>query len=79
MQLETTMKGIITMFEEIITSKELKIQWFREKVYRICMCLLRLIIKLILESYDRKIMQSRNKENIGIRIKRNISKYNHGE
>ena len=56
------MKGIITMFEEIITSKELKFNDLEKKVYRFVCFIGCLIIKLILESYDRKIMQSRDKE-----------------
>lgn len=47
------------MFEENITSKELKFNDLGKKVYCFIGCL---IIKLVLESYDRKIMQSRNKE-----------------
>ena len=50
------------MFEEIITSKELKFNDLEKKVYRFVCFIGCLIIKLILESYDRKIMQSRNKE-----------------
>ena len=50
------------MFEKIITSKELKFNDLEKKVYRFVCFIGCLIIKLILESYDRKIMQSRNKE-----------------
>ena len=50
------------MFEEIITSKELKFNDLEKKVYRFICFIGCLIIKLILESYDRNIMQSRDKE-----------------
>ncbi|MBF0986351.1 MAG: UPF0236 family protein [Clostridiales bacterium] len=50
------------MFEEIITSKELKFNDLEKKVYRFVCFIGCLIIKLILESYDRKIMQRRDKE-----------------
>ena len=50
------------MFEEIITSKELKFNDLEKKVYRFVCFIGCLIIKLILESYDRKIMQSMDKE-----------------
>ena len=50
------------MFEKIITSKELKFNDLEKKVYRFVCFIGCLIIKLILESYDRKIMQSRDKE-----------------
>ena len=50
------------MFEEIIASKELKFNDLEKKVYRFICFIGCLIIKLILESYDRKIMKSRDKE-----------------
>ena len=42
------------MFEEIIASKELKFNDLEKKVYRFICFIGCLIIKLILESYDRK-------------------------
>ena len=56
------MKGFITMFEENIISKELKFNDLERKIYRFVCFIECLIIKRILESYDRKIMQSRDNE-----------------
>ena len=50
------------MLEENITSKELKFNDLERKIYRFVCFIECLIIKWILESYDRKIMQSRDKE-----------------
>lgn len=44
------------MFEAIITSKELKFNELKKKVYRFVCFFGCLIMKLILESYDRKII-----------------------
>ena len=60
--MQTRTKGFITIFEEIIASKELKFNDLEKKVYRFVCFIGCLIIKLILESYNRKIMQSRDKE-----------------
>lgn len=50
------------MFEEIITSKEIKFNDLEKKVYKFVCFLGCLIIKIILEKQDKKIMQSRDKK-----------------
>ena len=50
------------MFEEIITSKEIKFNDLEKKVYKFICLIGCLIIKLILESYDKKIREKRNKK-----------------
>ena len=66
------MKGIITMFEEIITSKELKFNDLEKKVYRFVCFIGCLIIKLILESYDKKVFPIKaNRERDKIKNERN--------
>ena len=58
----TTMKGLITMFEEIITSKEIKFNDLEKKVFKFVCFFGCLIIKIMLEAYDRKIMENRDKK-----------------
>ena len=53
---ETTTKGLITM----ITSDEIKFNELEKKIYKFVCFFGCLIIKLLLESYDRKLMNSRD-------------------
>lgn len=48
------------MFEEIVTEEEIKFNNLEKKIYKFVCSFGCLIIKLILESYDRKIMKARN-------------------
>ncbi|MBR3324767.1 MAG: hypothetical protein IKG14_01795 [Clostridia bacterium] len=48
------------MFEEIITSNEIKFNDLEKKVYKFVCFFGCLIIKLMLESYDKKIMKARD-------------------
>ena len=48
------------MFEEIVTEEEIKFNNLEKKIFKFVCGFGCLIIKLILESYDRKIMQARN-------------------
>lgn len=48
------------MFEEIITSKEVKFNDLEKKIFKFVCYFGCLIIKLILESYDRKLMKARD-------------------
>jgi len=48
------------MFEEIITSKEIEFNNLEKKVYKFVCFFGCLIIKLLLESYDRKLMNARD-------------------
>ncbi|MCF0125235.1 MAG: UPF0236 family protein, partial [Clostridia bacterium] len=48
------------MFEEIITSNEVKFNDLEKKIYKFVCFFGCLIIKLLLESYDRKLMKSRD-------------------
>ena len=50
------------MFEEIIASKEVKFNDLEKKVYKFVCFFGCLIIKLILEAYDRKLMENRDKK-----------------
>ena len=50
------------MFEEIITSKEIKFNDLEKKVFKFVCFLGCLIIKMMLESYDRKLMDARDKK-----------------
>ena len=50
------------MFEEIITSKEVKFNDLEKKVFKFVCFFGCLIIKLMLEAYDKKIMENRNKK-----------------
>ena len=50
------------MFEEIITSKEVKFNNLEKKVYKFVCFFGCLIIKLMLEAYDRKLMENRDKK-----------------
>lgn len=50
------------MFEEIITSNEVKFNELEKKVFKFVCFFGCLIIKLMLEAYDRKIMESRDKK-----------------
>ncbi len=59
---QTTTKGLITMFEEIITSKEVKFNNLEKKVYKSVYFFGCLIIKLILEAYDRELIENRDKK-----------------
>jgi hypothetical protein len=56
----TQIERIITMFEEIITSNEIKFNDLEKKVYKFVCFFGCLIIKLMLESYDKKIMKARD-------------------
>ena len=49
------------MFEKIITSDEIKFNDLEKKIYKFVCFLGCLIIKMLLESYDRKLMNSRDK------------------
>lgn len=57
---ETTTKELITMFDKIITSDEIKFNELEKKIYKFVCFFGCLIIKLLLESYDRKLMNSRD-------------------
>jgi hypothetical protein len=59
---EKTTKGLITMFEEIITSNEVKFNELEKKVFKFVCFFGCLIIKLMLEAYDRKLMDTRDKK-----------------
>ena len=48
------------MFEEIVTEEEIKFNNLEKKIFKFVCSFGCLIIKLILESYDRKIMKARN-------------------
>ncbi|MBP3502595.1 MAG: UPF0236 family protein, partial [Clostridia bacterium] len=48
------------MFEEIITSKEVKFNILEKKVFKFVCFFGCLIIKLLLESYDKKLMNARD-------------------
>ena len=50
------------MFEEIITSNEVKFNELEKKVFKFVCFFGCLIIKLMLEAYDRKLMESRDKK-----------------
>lgn len=50
------------MFEEIITSKEVKFNDLEKKVFKFVCFFGCLIIKLMLEVYDRKLMENRDKK-----------------
>lgn len=56
----TTKKGLITMFEEIIASKEVKFNDLEKKIFKFVCFFGCLIIKLLLESYDKKLMNERD-------------------
>lgn len=57
---QTTTKGLITMFEEIITSNEVKFNELEKKVFKFVCFFGCLILKLLLESYDKKLMNARD-------------------
>ena len=59
---QKTTKGLITMFEEIIASKEVKFNDLEKKVFKFVCFFWCLIIKLMLEVYDRKLMENRDKK-----------------
>ena len=50
------------MFEEIITSKEIKFNDLEKKIFKFVCFFVFLIIKIMLEAYDRKIMGNRDKK-----------------
>lgn len=50
------------MFEEIVTEEEIKFNNLEKKIFKFVCNFGCLILKLILESYDRKIMKSRDKK-----------------
>ena len=50
------------MFEEIIASNEIKFNELEKKVFKFVCFFGCLIIKLLLESYDRKLMNNRDKK-----------------
>lgn len=49
------------MFEEIITNEEIKFNDLEKKVFKFVCYFGCLILKLLLESYDRKLMKARDK------------------
>ena len=55
------------MFEEIVTDNELKFNDLEKKIFKFVCSFGCLILKLILESYDRKLMRTRETKNIDIR------------
>lgn len=57
---QTTKRGLITMFEEIITSNEVKFNELEKKVFKFVCFFGCLILKLLLESYDKKLMNARD-------------------
>lgn len=59
---DTTVKGLITMFEEIITSNEVKFNDLEKKVFKFVCFFGCLIIKMLLEAYDRRLMEARDKK-----------------
>lgn len=59
---ETTTKGLITMFEQIITSNEVKFNELEKKVFKFVCFIGCLIIKMVLETYDKKLMKERDKK-----------------
>lgn len=59
---ETTTKGLITMFEQIITSNEVKFNELEKKVFKFVCFIGCLIIKKMLETYDKKLMKERDKK-----------------
>ena len=50
------------MFDKIITSNELKFNDLEKKIFKFVCFLGCLIIKMMLESYDRKLMDARDKK-----------------
>ena len=50
------------MFEEIVTEEEIKFNSLEKKIFKFVCSFGCLIIKMILESYDRKIMKTRDKK-----------------
>ena len=50
------------MFEEIVTEDEVKFNDLEKKIFKFVCNFGCLILKLILESYDRKIMKVRDKK-----------------
>ena len=59
-ELRNNKERIITMFEEIITSDEEKFNDLEKKVYKFVCFFGCLIIKLILETYDKRLMKARD-------------------
>ena len=55
------LKGLITMFNKIITSDEVKFNELEKKIFKFVCFLGCLIIKKMLESYDKKLMNTRDK------------------
>ncbi len=49
------------MFNEIITEKEIKFNDLERKIFKLVCNIGCLILKMVLESYDRKIMKERDK------------------
>ena len=62
MNYRNTKERIISIFEEIITSKEVKFNDLEKKVFKFVCFFGCLIIKLMLEVYDRKLMENRDKK-----------------
>ena len=62
------------MFEEIITSNEIKFNDLEKKVYKFVCFFGCLIIKLMLESYDKKIMKARDSKKYSSRCWRKNKK-----
>ena len=50
------------MFEEIITSNEVKFNDLEKKVFKFVCFFGCLIIKMLLEAYDRRLMETRDKK-----------------
>ena len=55
-----TKERIKTMFDKIITNKEVKFNDLEKKIFKFVCFFGCLIIKLLLEKYDRKLMNSRD-------------------
>ena len=62
MSCENTKERIISMFEEIVTEEEVKFNDLEKKIFKFVCNFDCLILKLILESYDRKLMKTRDKK-----------------
>ena len=50
---------MISMFEEIVTKNEVKFNDLEKKIFKFVCFFGCMIIKLVLESYDRKLMKAR--------------------
>ena len=57
-----TKERMISMFEKIVTNDEVKFNDLEKKIFKFVCVFGCMIIKLILESYDRKLMKARDKK-----------------